>query len=60
MYLTGMFVNDSFYRPYRLLNFDPILVGLFTSFVRGYVLTKLTPPPPESLVEKYFSRRTGS
>ncbi len=32
MYMTGMFVNGSFFRPYRLLDFDPIIVGLLTSF----------------------------
>lgn len=60
MYVTGMFVNDSFFRPYQLFNVDPILIGLFTSFITGYVVTKLTPPPPESLVVKYFGKATAS
>jgi len=58
MYVTGMFVNGSFFQPYQLLNFDPIIIGLFVSFGVTYVATVVTPPPPEELVRKYFYRKT--
>ncbi|MFK7776569.1 MAG: hypothetical protein QM501_00430, partial [Gimesia sp.] len=54
MYVTGYFVNGSFFRPYQLFDFDPIIIGLFVSFVSGFVVTKLTAPPPDALVQKYF------
>ncbi len=56
MYILGWSLHHDFFRPYQLFNMDPILVGLFTSFVTGYIVTKLTPPPPEALVRKYFGR----
>jgi sodium/pantothenate symporter len=54
MYGAGLVVNGSFFKPYQLFNFDPIIVGLVVSFVTVYLVTKLTPPPPEDLVRKYF------
>lgn len=54
MYVTGYFVNGSFFDPYKLFNFDPIIIGLFVSFVAGFVVTKLTAPPPKELVHKFF------
>lgn len=58
MYVAGMFVNNSFFSPYRLLDFDPIIVGLFVSFATTYVATRLTPPPSRELVVKYFSKKS--
>ena len=60
MYVTGAFVNDSFFRPYRLLDFDPIIIGLFVSFTVTYFATLATPAPPQELVRKYFYRRVES
>jgi len=61
MYFSGIFVNGSFFQPYRLLDFDPIIVGLFTSFAATFVATLLTAPPPRDLVQKYFCKpRTES
>jgi sodium/pantothenate symporter len=57
MYLTGMAVNGSFFRPYQLLNFDPIIIGLTVSFAVTYFATLATPPPSEDLVRKYFYRK---
>lgn len=54
MYVTGYFVNGSFFKPYQLFDFDPIIIGLFVSFVAGFIVTKLTAPPPEELVHKFF------
>ncbi|HAA50703.1 MAG TPA: hypothetical protein DCE43_13390, partial [Planctomycetaceae bacterium] len=53
MYLIG-FLNGNGFTPYKLFNMDPIIVGLATSFVVGFAVTLLTPPPPRDLVEKYF------
>jgi Na+/pantothenate symporter len=57
MYVMGWFFNDSFFRPYRLLNFDPIIIGLFVSFTVTYFATLATPAPPQELVRKYFYRK---
>lgn len=57
MYVTGYFKYSTF-RPFRLLDFDPIIVGLFASFVGVFVVTLMTPPPPEELVSKYFKKKT--
>ena len=54
MYGAGIFVNGSFFLPVRILNLDPILVGLTISFAGTYIATKLTPPPPDEIVQKYF------
>ena len=57
MYAAGMFVNGSFFRPYRLFEFDPIIIGLTVSFAVTYFATLATAPPSEDLVRKYFYRR---
>jgi len=57
MYVTGMFVNDSFFQPFRLFDFNPIIIGLFASFVVTYFASKMTPPPPEEVVRTFFYRR---
>jgi sodium/pantothenate symporter len=54
LYMAGIFVHGSFFRPMQILNFDPIIIGLFVSFFAGFVITLLTPPPPPELVRKYF------
>jgi Na+/pantothenate symporter len=54
LYMAGIFVNGSFFKPMQILNFDPIIIGLFVSFFAGFVITLLTPPPPPELVRKYF------
>ena len=60
MYVGGIFANGSFFRPYRLMDFDPIIVGLLVSFLAGYLVTLRTPPPPEDLVRKYFYKPEAS
>ena len=60
MYLTGMFINGSFFRPYQLLGVNPVIIGLVTSFVMTYIATLATAPPPEDTVRKYFYRRKNS
>ncbi len=58
MYVTGFIVYRRF-EPYRLFNFDPIIVGLFVSFLAVYLVTLMTPPPAEELVNKYFKRQSS-
>ncbi|MCH2210667.1 MAG: hypothetical protein MK110_05160 [Fuerstiella sp.] len=53
MYLIG-FLQGNGFSAYRLFDMDPIIIGLTTSFLVGYGVTLLTPPPPRDLVEKYF------
>lgn len=61
MYLAGMFQeNGSFFRPYRLFDFDPIIVGLSVSFLVTYLATRATKPPSEELVRKYFYRKVSN
>ncbi|MDP6466650.1 MAG: hypothetical protein QF918_02865 [Pirellulaceae bacterium] len=58
LYFGGIFANGSFFRPYRIMNFDPIIFGLLVSFGTVYVVTKMTPAPPTELVRKYFCKVT--
>lgn len=58
MYLLGMVFNGSFFNPFKVLGFDPTVIGLLVSFAAGYVVTRVTPVPPDDLVEKYFFRAT--
>ena len=60
MYVGGIWANGSFFKPYKLLDFDPIIVGLLVSFLAGYLVTLRTPPPPEDLVRKYFYKPEAS
>jgi sodium/pantothenate symporter len=57
MYFLGYVYNRSFFNPYRLFDFDPIIVGLFVSFATVILVTLITPPPPRDIVEKYFYRK---
>ncbi|HIA64024.1 MAG TPA: hypothetical protein EYM79_05710 [Planctomycetes bacterium] len=57
MYLAGAFTNDSFFKPHLLMNMDPIIVGLFVSFLATYVGCLISPAPPQRLVKKYFYKR---
>jgi sodium/pantothenate symporter len=57
MYFLGMFTNDSFFKPHRLMDMDPIIVGLFVSFLATYVGCLISPAPPQHLVKKYFYKR---
>jgi Na+/proline symporter len=54
MYIAGWAINGSFYQPYQLFNFDPIIIGLTVSFAATYLVALATPPPPRDLVHKYF------
>lgn len=61
MYVAGMFQeNGSFFDPWRPMDFDPILIGLFASFVGGFLITLVSPPPPADLVRRYFHAEPSS
>jgi len=57
MYFLGVFTNGSFFKPHRFIDMDPIIVGLFVSFLATYVGCLISPPPPQQLVKKYFYKR---
>jgi sodium/pantothenate symporter len=57
MYIAGIWVNGSFFKPIQVLNFNPVVIGLFVSFASVLIVTRITPPPPEELVRKYFYKR---
>ena len=54
MYAAGAVVNGSFFRPMRIFDFDPILVGLVVSFTVTWLAVRSTARPPEHIVERYF------
>lgn len=57
MYVAGIFTNGSFFKPHQLFSFNPIIVGLVVSFATCYIVARLTSPPPDDLVKKYFYKR---
>lgn len=59
MYFLGQLLNGSFFSPYRMFDFDPIIIGLVASFAAVLIVSKLTPPPPRELVQKYFHKSTA-
>ncbi|MFC1526385.1 sodium transporter, partial [Candidatus Latescibacterota bacterium] len=57
MYGAGIFANGSFFMPVRIMDLDPILIGLGVSTVATWVATLATAPPDQDLVMRYFGRR---
>ncbi len=57
MYAIGYLQKETSFEPYRLFGVDPILSGLAVSFLTVYLVTLITPPPPQDLVEKYFGKQ---
>ncbi len=60
MYLGGKIVYGSFSRPLEIVGFDPVVPGLVASFVTVWVVSKLTPKPPEELVRRYFYKEAAT
>ena len=56
LYLIGWWEGNGFTKPYRPLSLDPVVVGIVMSFICGFVVSKLTPPPSEEIVNRYFFR----
>ena len=56
MYLIG-FLSGKGFTPYKLMKMVPIIISLVTSFLVGYIVTIMTPPPARDLVVKYFHKR---
>lgn len=48
------------FRAYYLLGFDPIVWGLLVSAICGVVVSRITAPPPEPLLERLFDAPTTS
>jgi sodium/pantothenate symporter len=54
MHLIGWYQYGEFVKAYRLLGFDPVVVGLLASGLCVLIVTPLTAPPPPHLVRRYF------
>ena len=55
LYCVG-FLQGKGFSAFKPWDMDPVVVGLLASFVIGYVVTLMTPPPADDLVKKYFYR----
>ena len=56
LYCVG-FLQGKGFSAFKPWDMDPVVVGLLASFVIGYVVTLMTPPPADDLVKKYFYRQ---
>ena len=56
LYIIG-FINGEGFTPYRPLELDPIIIGLFGSFIIGFIVTLKTAPPSDKVVKKYFYKK---
>jgi len=56
LYIIG-FINGEGFTPYRPLELDPIIIGLFASFIIGFIVTLKTAPPSDKVVQKYFYKK---
>ena len=56
LYIIG-FINGEGFTPYRPLELDPIIIGLFGSFIIGFIFTLKTAPPSDKVVKKYFYKK---
>ena len=56
LYIIG-FINGEGFTPYRPLELDPIIIGLFGSFIIGFNVTLKTAPPSDKVVKKYFYKK---
>ena len=56
LYCVG-FLQGKGFSAFKPWDMDPVVVGLLASFVIGYVVTLMTPPPADDLGKKYFYRQ---
>ncbi|MCH2399933.1 MAG: hypothetical protein MK364_12535, partial [Pirellulales bacterium] len=56
LYCVG-FLQGKGFSAFKPWDMDPVVVGLLASFIIGYVVTLMTPPPADDLVKKYFYRQ---
>lgn len=57
LYIAGYAVYGRF-ASYRLLGLDPLIWGLLASFLLVVLVSRITPPPPQDLVRRYFYRES--
>lgn len=57
LYIGGWLNGSGFKKPLRPFSLDPVVIGLASAFVAGFVISLLTPAPDRSLVEKFFYTR---
>ncbi|MCA9041626.1 MAG: hypothetical protein KDA65_14830 [Planctomycetaceae bacterium] len=55
-YVAGIYLNGSFFDPYLVFEFDPVVTGLVASFLGGLIVGNLFPPPEEAIIKKYFAK----
>ena len=55
LYGAGFFVDGGF-QAVRIAGLDPLIPGVVASLVACIVVTRVTAPPPEHLVRKFFYR----
>ncbi|MEZ6061845.1 MAG: hypothetical protein R3C19_15980 [Planctomycetaceae bacterium] len=60
LYVAGWFEHNDFSVPIQLLNLDPVVISIATSFLAGFAVTLLTPKPSQALVLKYFYQRRAT
>ncbi len=52
-YIAGFFMYGGT-SPYRLLGLDPLIWGFVASLVFAIGVTRITPPPPQHIVDRFF------
>lgn len=60
LYIIGWLNGDGFSTPARPFSLDPVVIGIGSSFVAGYVFTLLSKPPSNETVAKYFYRQKNT
>ncbi len=60
LYVGGALNGAGFDKPLRPFSFDPVVIGIVLSFLSGYVVSLMTPPPSQEVVEKYFFSKKRS
>ncbi|MCA9047566.1 MAG: hypothetical protein KDA89_02490 [Planctomycetaceae bacterium] len=57
LYAEGALRGAGFNDPWRPFSLDPVVIGIAASFLTGFAISLLTPPPSEEDVRRYFYRR---
>lgn len=57
LYVIGWLRGDGFSTPARPFSLDPVVIGIGSSFIAGFVFTLLSKPPSHETIAKYFYRK---
>lgn len=55
--VNGLLGQVTKFRPYFLLDLDPIVWGLSFSLIAGVIVSLVTTPPPEKLISRLFDKQ---